>query len=70
MKPEMPSKMKIARFYANVSQDLLAQMTGIDQARISRIERGYAKPSAEQKRKLAKALKAKVEWLFPKKEIK
>jgi DNA-binding XRE family transcriptional regulator len=40
--------------------------TGVYFATISKIERGWVKPSIEQKRKLAKALRVKSGWLFPK----
>jgi len=40
--------------------------TGIYFATISKIERGWVKPTNKQKQKLAKALNAKMDWLFPK----
>jgi len=39
--------------------------TGIYFATISKIERRWIKPSEEQKKKLAKALCVKTDWLFP-----
>ena len=47
------------------SQLQLMKETGINFATISRIENGWLKPTEEQKRKLAKALKVEKNWLFP-----
>jgi len=54
-----------ARFFANKPQIQLWVETGIHYSTISRIECGYIQPTEEQKKKLAKALKVKKEWLFP-----
>jgi len=54
-----------ARFFANKPQIQLWIETGIHYSTISRIECGYIQPTEEQKKKLAKTLKVKKEWLFP-----
>lgn len=59
------SRLKEARFYAGKPQIKLGLETGIHYSTISRIECGYIEPTKEQKAKLAKALEAKVDWLFP-----
>lgn len=61
----MINKIKAQRFLAGITQDELMIKTGINQAKISRIERGYLKPSTEEKEKIARALKLKSEELFP-----
>jgi transcriptional regulator with XRE-family HTH domain len=62
----MPNRLKKARFFARKSQGRLFLETGIHYATICRIECGYQKPTPDQKKKLARALKVKVNWLFPK----
>lgn len=57
-------KMRIERFFRNLSLDELRSRTGIDQGKLSRIERGYVKPKEDEKKKLAKALNVKVEDIF------
>jgi len=61
----MRNKLKEARFFAGKSQPKLWLETGIHYSVISRIECGYIEPTAEQKKKLAKALRVKVADLFP-----
>lgn len=63
----MKNRLKEARFFAKKPQARLWLETGVHYATISRIECGYIKPTEEQKKKLAKALKVKPEWLFPEK---
>ena len=43
----------------------IERMTGLDTTRISLIERGYRTPRADEKQRLAKALKCRVEDIFP-----
>lgn len=62
------NRLRKARLQADKSQLKLMQETGIYFATISRIERGWLKPSEEQKQKLAKALRVDMDWLFPDKE--
>jgi len=60
------NNLRKARLKTDKSQLQLMRETGIYFTTISRIERGWLKPSDEQKEKLADALKVKVGWLFPK----
>lgn len=64
----MVNQMKLKRFLKGKSQDQFSQETGIDQSRISRIERGFAVAKDDEKRALAHALSAAIEDLFPKEE--
>ena len=59
------NRLRKARLRADKSQLQLMKETGIYFATISRIERGWSRPSDEQKEKLAKALKVTKGWLFP-----
>lgn len=61
---KMENRLKEARFFAKKPQIKLWLETGIHYSTISRIECGYIQPTEEQKKKLAKALKVKEEWLF------
>jgi len=61
----MKNRLKEARFFAKKPQIRLWQETGIHYSTISRIECGYIKPTNKQKRKLARALSVKPDWLFP-----
>ena len=58
-------RLKEARFFAKKPQIQLWVETGIHYSTISRIECGYLQTTEEQKKKLAKALKVKKDWLFP-----
>ena len=49
------------------TQDDLSQAAGVDRARISRLERGYVRPSERERRDLARALDVPAEILFPEK---
>ena len=53
-----------ARFFSKKPQIQLWVETGIHYSTISRIECGYIQPTEEQKKKLAKALGVKKDWLF------
>jgi len=59
------NNLRKARLAADRSQLWLMKKTGIYFATISRIERGWLKPSEKQKRKLGKALGVTVASLFP-----
>ena len=48
--------MRVARLIANIKQLELQKATGINQSRISAIENGHVKPSANEKSRLEKAL--------------
>ncbi|MHA1386437.1 MAG: helix-turn-helix transcriptional regulator [Candidatus Helarchaeota archaeon] len=58
------SKLKKARFYAGLTQDRLSLLTGIDRARISRIENGYVTPTERERKIISRVLKMKPEELF------
>jgi len=60
------NRLKEARFFTNKPQIKLWLETGIHYSTISRIECGYIKPTEAQKKKLAKVLEVKEDWLFPK----
>ena len=57
-------RLRAIRFFAGVSQDELAVRAGIDQATISRVERGVRQFSEEQRARIAEALGADPERLF------
>jgi transcriptional regulator with XRE-family HTH domain len=58
--------LKFFRFFEGKSQDNLSQQTGINQTRISRIEREIVAPNGKEKRLLAMALGRKLRAVFPK----
>ena len=58
------NNLRRVRLMADKSQLQLMKETGIYFTTLSRIERGWLKPSDEQKKKLAKALKVEPDWLF------
>lgn len=58
------SKLKKARFLAGLTQDRLSLLTGIDRARISRIENGYVIPTERERKVISRVLKMKPEELF------
>ena len=58
-----------ARAKANMSQSELAKATGIDQADISKIERGIANPSIATLKRLAKGLNADLVVSFDLKNV-
>lgn len=60
------NRFRQARLKIDKTQLQLMKETGIYFATISKIERGWVKPTNKQKQKLAKALNAKMDWLFPK----
>ncbi len=66
MEKKLQNRLKEARFYADRAQIQLWLETGVHYSTISRIESGYVKPNKMQKRRLARALGVKEDWLFPK----
>ena len=58
------NKLKEVRFFQRVSQPLLTLKTGIQQSRISLIEKELVVPREDEQKKIAKALDAKVEDIF------
>ncbi len=61
----MLSPLRKARLLRELSIYDVHQKTGVDTAKISLIERGYKIPSEAEKKRLAKALKTRVEEVFP-----
>ncbi len=57
--------LRIARTRRRVCQYELSHRTGISQGLISLIERGYRQPTSEQAGKIAEALEADIEEIFP-----
>ena len=53
------------RILQEKSIHLISLKTHIDCARLSLIERGLREPTAEEKRRLAKVLRARIRDLFP-----
>jgi transcriptional regulator with XRE-family HTH domain len=62
------NRVRKARLMSDKTQLQLMKETGIYFSTISKIERGWLKPSEEQKKKLAKALDKDEDWVFPKEE--
>ncbi len=62
---ELMNRFRLMRLSKQKTQVQLMRETGIFYSTISRIERGWLKPSKEQKEKLAKALNVSQNWLFP-----
>ena len=61
----MLSPLRKQRLFQELSIYDIERRTGIDVAKISLIERGYRNPRDDEKKKLARALKCKVEEIFP-----
>lgn len=59
------NNLRKARLRADKTQCELMQETGIIYSTISRLERGWLKPSESQKEMLAYALDVPKDWLFP-----
>ncbi|MCR5523950.1 MAG: helix-turn-helix transcriptional regulator [Clostridia bacterium] len=59
----------VARAKANMSQAELSAKTGIDQADISKIERGIANPSVATLKRLANGLGAELTVTFDLKDV-
>ena len=58
-------KLREIRFYQNMSQQEVAIKAEMHQSTLCNLERGYKKPTTEQKRKIAKALEIEpesIEW--------
>lgn len=63
------NKLKLYRLLREKTQDELSSATGIDQAALSRIERGK-RPTPEQRLRIAEALGIEPGLLFPRPEDK
>jgi len=62
---KVKNRLREARFDLRMSQPFLWLKSGVHFSTISRIENGFVQPSAEQKRRLSKALDVDMDWLFP-----
>ena len=60
----MKNKLREERFKLNMSQYVLANLSGVCQTRISLIENDLVEPSEAEKKKLAKALNKKAGEMF------
>jgi len=58
------NKIKKRRFELGFSQYEVERLSGIPQSRLSLIEKGYREPSLEEKKVLAKTLRAEIQELF------
>ena len=59
------NKLRETRVVKKISQFQLRVLTGIHQSKISMIENGLIQPRDDEREKLARALGARVEELFP-----
>ena len=63
---KLGDKIKLRRMELNMSQSDLAESTGIDQARISKIENNnYTKLQKTTVNKLARVLDKPIDWFLP-----
>ena len=58
------NKIKKRRIELEFTQYDLEKLTGINQSKLSLIEGGYRDPSPEEKKRLAKTLRAEIQELF------
>lgn len=61
----MLSLLRQKRLFQELTIYDLERRTGLNTAKISLIERGYRNPRDEEKQKFAKALKCRVQDIFP-----
>jgi transcriptional regulator with XRE-family HTH domain len=59
------SLMRVQRFLCGLTLDALAQKTGIDQAKLSRIENGWKLPSDSERYRIARALGVAENEIWP-----
>jgi transcriptional regulator with XRE-family HTH domain len=57
---KLGKKIRVLRTEADLTQEIVAEMTGLDRTYISGIERGVRNPSLKNIEKLAKALKVTI----------
>lgn len=58
------NKVKKRRLELEFTQYEVEKLSGINQSKLSLIEKGYREPSLEEKKRLAKVLKSEVHELF------
>lgn len=64
-----PNRLRLYRADRRVSQVELERITGIFQSRISDIERGVVRGSDDERGKLASALNATIDEVFPAEQV-
>jgi len=57
--------LRLERILQGKSIHLVSHKTGIDSGKLSLIERGLRTPTSDEKRRLAKVLRARIRDLFP-----
>lgn len=60
-----PNRLRVVRADKRVKQETLELKTGIPQSRISQIENEYVEPTKTERTAIARALKVKVQDVFP-----
>ena len=60
--------LRLERILQGKSIHLVSHKTAIDSGKLSLIERGLREPTPDEKRRLAKALRARIRDLFPSQE--
>ena len=58
------NKVKKRRLELEFTQYQLEKLTGINQSKLSLIEAGYRNPTPEEKKKIARVLRAEIQELF------
>lgn len=61
--------LKDAIFRSGKSQSAIGQEAGISDSKLSRIVRGWEQASADERRRIAKALRLPIKQLFPSDEL-
>ena len=59
---------RVLRTLRNLTQDQIASELRCDHSKVSRIERGFIRPSKEEKEKIAELLKVSPEEIFAESE--
>lgn len=63
-KDQFPERLRAARVLRELNQDALANLSGLQPSAISHFETGTRKPSFDNLRRLAKALKVSTDYLL------
>lgn len=59
MKNSLGNKIRMARLLCHLTQDELSKVTGIDRARLSRIENNFVNPSDREKSSICSAIRVR-----------
>jgi len=62
---KVTNRLRVCRAERRISQMALAQRARVSRDRIWRFENGYAEATADERERLAKALRVTVEEVFP-----